>query len=213
MQAPRARFVAREVGPATIAVLVGALLLLWLVARPAGEPTRRYVGQLFGAESILLLSIGLVLISTLPWVEEWFDGIDRAAIWHRRVAISGLALLAPHVLLSSNANSTTLGGPLGVVSLLGLLGLVLWAILRRWQSVVPGRLRGVVRDAPGVPQVRRVFGGYERWRALHRTTGLFVADVRTAGDVALLPTRAAPGRRAARADPPRLLRLALAQPS
>jgi hypothetical protein len=185
MQAPRARFVAREVGPATIAVLVGALLLLWLVARPAGEPTRRYVGQLFGAESILLLSIGLVLISTLPWVEEWFDGIDRAAIWHRRVAISGL----------------------------GLLGLVLWAILRRWQSVVPGRLRGVVRDAPGVPQVRRVFGGYERWRALHRTTGLFVADVRTAGDVALLPTRAAPGRRAARADPPRLLRLALAQPS
>ena len=23
--------------------------------------------------------------------------------------------------------------------------------------------------------VRRMFGGYERWRALHRTTGLFVA--------------------------------------
>ncbi|MEN3284745.1 MAG: hypothetical protein V7607_5885, partial [Solirubrobacteraceae bacterium] len=31
------------------------------------------------------------------------------------------------------------------------------------------------RDAPVVRDVRRVFGGYERWRALHRTAGLFVA--------------------------------------
>ena len=47
-----------------------------------------------------------------------------------------------------------------------------------WQSVVPGPLRGLVvaaRDAPGVREARRIFGGYERWRALHRTTGLFVA--------------------------------------
>ena len=107
------RFVAREVGPATIAVLVVALGVLWVVARPAGEPTGSYLGQLLGAESILLLSIGLVLISMLPWVEEWFDGIDRAAIWHRRVAITGLFLLAPHVLLSSNPDGTALGGPLG----------------------------------------------------------------------------------------------------
>ena len=82
------RFVAREVGPTTIAVLVVAEGVLWVVARPAGEPTRRYLGQWLGAESILLLSIGLVLISTLPWVEERFEGIDRAAIWHRRISSS-----------------------------------------------------------------------------------------------------------------------------
>jgi len=90
---PRVRFVAREVGPTTIGALVVALALLWIVARPTGEPAGSYIGQLLGAESILLLSIGLVLISTLPWVEEWFDGIDRAAVWHRRVAITGLVLL------------------------------------------------------------------------------------------------------------------------
>ena len=61
---------------------------------------------------------------------------------------------------------------------LGLIALVVWAILPRWQSVVPGPLRSMivtVRDAPGVRQFRAIFGGYERWRALHRSTGLFVA--------------------------------------
>ena len=175
----RPRPTARDVGPAIIGILVVALAALWIVAMPAGQSTGSYIGQLLGAESILLLSIALVLISTLPWVEVWFDGIDRAAIWHRRVAITGLVLLAPHILMSSNPEGgTALGGPLGAIGALGLLGLVLWAILPRWRSVVPGPLRGLVvaaRDAPLIRDVRRIFGGYERWRALHRTTGLFVA--------------------------------------
>ena len=117
----RPQFVAREVGPATIGLLVVANAVLWIVGRPAGQPTGTFVGQLLGAESILLLSIGLVLISTLPWVEVWFDGIDRAAIWHRRVAITGLVLLAPHILLSSSPHGTALGGPLGAIGVIGLL--------------------------------------------------------------------------------------------
>ena len=81
--------------PGPIVLLVVGTGLFWALARPHGETARSYLGQLLGAESVLLLAIGLVLISTLPWVEEWFDGIDRAAIWHRRVAIAGLTLLLP----------------------------------------------------------------------------------------------------------------------
>ena len=174
----RFRLGGREVGPVVIAALVVSYGVLWAVAQPAGQPTRSYVGQLIGAESVLLLSLSLVLVSTLPWVEEWFDGIDRAAVWHRRLAISGFLLLLPHILLATSPHSSRYGPALGAVGILGLLGLALWAILPRWRSVVPRVLRRAVvaaGHAPGVRHLRRVTGGYDRWRLVHKTTGLFVA--------------------------------------
>jgi predicted ferric reductase len=162
----------------TILLVVIAYAVLWFVARPSDEPWGRHIGQLLGVESIVLLSLALVLISTLPWVEEWFDGIDRAAVWHRRIAIIGLVLLVPHLALASNPNGTALGAPLGVIGLLGLVGLAVWAVMPRWRMMVPRALHGAiltVRELPGVRHVRALLGGYERWRALHKTTGLFVA--------------------------------------
>ena len=185
------RLLAREVGPATVVLLAVAYGVLWLFARPSSVSAGSYFGQWCGAESILLLSIALVLISSLPWVEVWFDGIDRAAIWHRRVAMLGLLLLLPHILLSTGQRGQHVpgqaghggggggqGATLGVIGLLGLLALVIWAILPRWRAVVPRALRPLIttaRDLPGIRHFRRIVGGYERWRLLHRTTGLFVA--------------------------------------
>jgi predicted ferric reductase len=168
----------RDLGPITIAGLLVAQAVLWSAARPAGLSTGGYLGQLFGAESILLLSIALVLISTLTRIEHWFDGIDRAAIWHRRVAITGLVLLLPHMLLSSNPDSSTVGNAFAVIGASGLAALAVWAILPRWQSIAPTPVRGIVaglRDTRAVREVSRLLGGYERWRTVHRTTGLFVA--------------------------------------
>ena len=168
----------RDLGPLAIVGLVVAQAVLWSVARPPGQSTGSYVGQLFGAESILLLSIALVLISSLTRIEQWFDGIDRAAIWHRRVAITGLVLLVPHMLWSSNPESSAVGNAFAVIGASGLAALALWAILPRWQSIAPAPVRGIVsrlRDTRPVREVGRLFGGYTHWRAVHRTTGLFVA--------------------------------------
>ena len=168
----------RQMGPVTILALAAAYAALWFAARPPGQPTVPYLGQLFGAECVVLLSVGLVLISTLPWVETWFDGIDRAAIWHRRVAMTGLVLLIPHIALSANPKKSSLGVTLAVIGAAGLFILAAWAILPRWRAMIPAVLHKpvlAVRDAPGIRQLRRAVGGYERWRAVHRTTGLFVA--------------------------------------
>jgi len=57
---------ARWIGPAVIAGLAGAWAVVWFAAEPPGQPAVAYLGQFFGAESVLLLSIGLVLTSTYP---------------------------------------------------------------------------------------------------------------------------------------------------
>jgi len=161
----------RQTGPVTIVALAAAYAALWFAARPPGQPTVSYLGQLFGAECVLLLSVGLVLISMLPWVESWFDGVDRAAIWQRRVAMTALVLLIPHIALSANPKQSSLGATLAVIGAAGLFILAVWAII----PAVLHKPVLAVRDAPGIRQLRRAVGGYEKWRVVHRTTRLFVA--------------------------------------
>jgi predicted ferric reductase len=65
-----------------------------------------------------------------------------------------------------------------LVGIAGLFILVAWAILPRWRAMIPAaahRLVLAIRAAPGVRYLRKLVGGYERWRSVHRATGLFVA--------------------------------------
>jgi predicted ferric reductase len=147
----------------TIAV---AYPLLWVLARPAGQPLGRFLGELCGAEALLLFSCSLVLVTLLPPIERAFGGLDRVALWHRGAAVVGVLLLIPHVALVSPApdsDETPLGHALGDVALLGLLVLAVWALapsLRaaRW----PGPIQRLARAS------------YERWLTGHRLTGVFV---------------------------------------
>ena len=156
-------------GRAGIVVLAAVALgnvALWLVARPAGQPGGRYVGELCGVEAVLLLSCALVLATLLPSIERAFGGLDRVAAWHRRVAVAALALLVPHLALITSAPDpfeTTIGHGLGDVALVGLLFLSLWALAPRLRAA---RLPGLVR--------RLARATYERWLTAHRLTGLFV---------------------------------------
>ena len=171
------RWVGRT-GPAALVLVTAAYTALWLVARPAGEATGSYLGQLAGADAVLLMSLGMVLITTLPWVDTYFDGIDKAAIWHRRVAITGLVLLLPHILLSHGGGGPSWAGPVGVVGTVGLVTLAVWAILPRWRSVVPGpgrRLIAALHETAPARLVSKLLSDYEIWRQVHRLTGLFLA--------------------------------------
>src|SRR6476661_3821147 len=107
-----------------------------LITRPRGD-VGQFVGQLIGAEGVLLLSVGLVLISTLRWVEQFFDGVDKAAVWHRRVAIAGTILIGVHVATTGNPDASRLGPTFGTIGIVGLATLTVWAIAPRWRSITP----------------------------------------------------------------------------
>ena len=168
MNPPRARTSGSgHVGVAVLAAIATGNIVLWLAARPSGEPGRRFLGELCGSEAVVLFSCALVLATLLRPIERAFGGLDRVALWHRRVAVAGVVLLIPHVALVSSppdSYATSLGHGLGDVALAGLLILAVWALapsLRaaRW----PGPIRRMARAA------------YERWLTAHRLTGLFVA--------------------------------------
>lgn len=171
-------FEPRLFGPLSILVLVLALVGLWIVMLPSEMPLISYIGQMLGAVAVLLMSIGLVLISTLPWVEQWFDGIDRAAIWHRSVMIAGIVILFLHIALASNPNTTMTGEALAGLGMSGLVVMVGWAILPRWRMLTPVFFHTFIARMSKLQigeTVRKRFGGYEVWRSFHRTTGLFLA--------------------------------------
>jgi predicted ferric reductase len=157
------------IGPASVVVLVAAYAALWLIARPPGQPTARYLGEMFGMLALLLLSLALVLSSGLMRVlEPVFGGFDRVMVWHRGVAVAGVLLIIPHrILIGEPANNpyrSDIGDALGAIAALGLGVLVLWAFAPRLRRVQKFRL------------IAKMAGStYEKWRIGHRFTGLFVA--------------------------------------
>ena len=139
---------------------------LWLLAKPAGQPRGRYLGETCGAEAVMLLSTALLLTTLLPAIERSFGGLDRVAVWHRNLALAAIALLVPHVLFvttSPDRYETTLGHALGDMALLGLLLLSVWAMAPKMRAARwPGPVRRLARAS------------YERWLSAHRLAGIFV---------------------------------------
>jgi predicted ferric reductase len=153
-------------GGVALVVVAVANVLVWALARPAGQPTARYAGEVCGAEAVLLFACTLVLAMLLPAVERAFGGLDRVVVWHRRTATAATLLLIPHVALASSTPDPYahgVGPALGDVALLGLLLLTLWALAPGLRAArYPGLVRRLARAT------------YERWLTAHRLAGWFV---------------------------------------
>jgi predicted ferric reductase len=157
---------APSAGVTSLVALATAYVVLWVLARPPHEPTARYIGEICGAEALLLFCCSLVLATFLRPIERAFSGLDRVVVWHRRAATVALLLLVPHVALITSAvdpYETTLGHGLGDLALLGLLLLIVWALA---PSLRGARWPGPIRWLAGI--------AYDRWLTAHRLTGVFV---------------------------------------
>ena len=140
----------------------------WLVGTAATRSRQAASSQSYAApKAVFLLSCSLVLAAVLSPVERAFGGLDRVAVWHKRVATTAVLLLVPHVALVTSAPDpyeTSFGHALGDVALVGLLVLTVWALAPKLRAARwPGPIRRLARAS------------YERWLTAHRLTGVFVA--------------------------------------
>jgi predicted ferric reductase len=157
------------IGPTIVIVLSVAYILLWVVARPTDQTGLRYVGEVLGAEAVLMFSMALVLVTLIPAIESAFNGMDRVALWHKYLAVAGVVLMLVHPLFASSeplpglTSLTVLGTGLGSLAQLGLLLLAVWALapsLSRMRWGAP--LKALARKS------------YSKWLSAHRLMGLFV---------------------------------------
>jgi len=150
-----------------LGVVVIGSALLWVLARPSGQPTGRYLGEFFGVEAVLLFSCALVLATVLPAIERAFGGLDRVALWHRHTAVAAVVLMILHAAVvgpSVVPKPSSLGLGLAHVALAGLLFLAIWSLAPSLRAAKWSRL---VRHLASL--------SHERWLTGHRLTGLFVA--------------------------------------
>ena len=153
----------RHVGPLAMVSGGVAIFLAWDWLRPASVSTTYFLGEFAGVSAVYLMTWALVLATRLKWLEQWFGGLDRMYFWHKRWAMWSMVLIVAHIIVTGHgssgaspqqsANLAQMGHLLGVISALGLFGLV---------GVSLARVGNFFR----LP--------YERWLFLHRLTGLLL---------------------------------------
>lgn len=159
----------RHVGPLTVTAGAVSLYLAWDWLRPSDISTVYFVGEFAGVLAAYLMTCALVLATRLQWLEQWYGGLDRMYLKHKRYAVWGMLLLTPHLILHfffsfdgspynaaevhQSARFVGLGHLLGAISAIGLLLLV---------GISLGQVGRILR----LP--------YEHWLFLHRLTGLLL---------------------------------------
>ena len=164
---PSKRLAMPSPGVAMLGAVALGSVVLWVVARPSGQPGGRYLGEFFGIEAVLLFSCSLVLATLLRGIERAFGGLDRVAQWHRHTAVAAVILMVVHPVFAGSTpvpEASATGLRLGDVALIGLLALAVWALAPSLRAAKWSRL---------VRHLARI--SHERWLTGHRLTGLFVA--------------------------------------
>ena len=160
-----------------LGVIVVAFLILWFALYPRSADLLQMLGELFGSLAVLGFSLALVLMSSTSWVEALFAGLDRAAIWHRTLAISGGIALAIHAMITERGLETLIGKGLASIGGAGIGVLVVWAMLPRWRNFLPRRFHTPIETLKRNPVgalIDRFLSSYGLWRLIHRLLGLFV---------------------------------------
>jgi predicted ferric reductase len=145
-------------------VIIALLILnvaVWLVFPPVddGRPQflRQYIGEIIGANNIILMACSLFLSTRPKWAEKYFGGLDKMYQTHRRSGTAAFLLIFVHVLtVPITTTGWSLGNYLAVIAFTGIVTIVLITL------------------APRMPFLGALTGGdYERWKSIKRFMGIF----------------------------------------
>jgi predicted ferric reductase len=151
----------RNLGNYFIIALVVLNIVVWFVFPPVndGRPNflRQYAGEMLGANNIILMACSLFLSTRPKWAEQFFGGLDKMYMTHRRLGTAALLLIFIHVLtVPITTTGWALGNYLAVIAFAGIVTTVLITL------------------APRIPFLGRLTGGdYEDWKKIKRFMGIF----------------------------------------
>ena len=151
----------QNLGNYAIIALVILNVLVWLAFPPVndGRPNfvRQYAGEIIGANNIVLMAVSLFLSTRPKWAEQFFGGLDKMYMTHRRTGTAAFLLIFAHVLtVPITLTGWSLGNYLAVIAFTGIVTIVL------------------VTLAPRIPFLNKLTGpDYEDWKKLKRYIGIF----------------------------------------
>src|SRR5688572_7446707 len=151
----------RNLGNIVIIILVILTITIWIVFPPESEGVqnyeRYYAGEMLGSLMILFMSCSLFISTRPKWAEQYFGGLDKMYMTHRRTSTSAFLLMFVHVLtVPITIMNLRIGNYLGMIAFLGIVAIVLPTL------------------SPRMPFLGRLAGNdYEEWKKLHRYIGIF----------------------------------------
>jgi predicted ferric reductase len=150
----------RNIGNITIIVLVILNIIIWLAFPPENDGrenfVRQYAGEIIGGNNLILMACSLFLAARPKWAENYFGGLDKMYLTHRRTGTAAFLLIFVHVL---TVPITTVGWKLGnYLAVIAFAGIVITVLITL---------------APRIPFLNRLGGTYDGWKKFKRFMGIF----------------------------------------
>jgi len=148
----------KQLGNTAVIILTLLYPILWLTLLPTviDESKRQIVGELLAGSAMILMATGMILATKPRWLEDYFGGLDKMYVTHRRIALTAISFLFIHMLILLHLPPEEPGQFMGIAALSGITTLILLTL------------------APRIPVLKRLLNlAYHQWRNTHRLMGIF----------------------------------------
>ena len=150
----------QNTGNLFIIACVVLTVIVWLVFPPVNDGrenfVRQYAGEIIGSVNIVLMACALFLSTRPKWAEQYFGGLDKMYITHRRLATTAVLLIFVHVITVPISTPWVLGNYLAVIAFTGIISIALISL------------------TPRIAYLNKLTGGtYEGWKNIKKSIGIF----------------------------------------